>query len=324
MRLTEQQFKDLIDRYLNQTASEEERALLDRFFHSYQKEVADAHQLEDNRQLQKEILQSINARIAAGEGYTRPVAARYWLAIAASITFFVVAYFILDRNVWSRQQPEGIVALVEERTSAGEKLSTKLPDGSKVQLNGDSRITYPRTFVDEERTVILEGEAWFEVVKNSKPFVVHTNEVETHVLGTSFNVKNTPGRGVAITLVEGKVNIISADGKSAELKPSQQAVIPFTTSVIEVHDVNTERFVSWKDNILYFERTTLKEAAETLGCWYAVKIAIQNPDLESCVITGKYQNESLENVLSSFQFLLNLTITRPDDKNVILDGTGCK
>jgi ferric-dicitrate binding protein FerR (iron transport regulator) len=323
MRLSEQEFKDLIDRYLNNTATEEERALLDRFFHSYQTQVPDAHELETNHQLQKEILQKINLRITTADGYTKPVIARYWLAIAASLTFFVVAYFILDGNVWSLQQRESTATMVEERTSAGEKLSTKLPDGSKVQLNGDSRITYPRNF-GEERSVVLEGEAWFEVVKNSKPFVVRTNEIQTHVLGTAFNVKNTPGRSVSITLVEGKVNVISSDGKSAELKPSQQAVIAFTTSAIEVHDVNTERFVSWKDNIIYFEQTTLKEAAETLECWYAVKITIQNPALENCVITGKYQNESLENVLSSLQFLLNLTIARPDAKNVTLDGKGCK
>lgn len=49
-----------------------------------------------------------------------------------------------------------------------------LADGTKVWLNADSKLRFPVSFTAERREVYLEGEAYFEVAKDSEhPFIVH-------------------------------------------------------------------------------------------------------------------------------------------------------
>jgi ferric-dicitrate binding protein FerR (iron transport regulator) len=137
-------------------------------------------------------------------------------------------------------------------------------------------------------------------------------------------VKSRAGKNVEVTLVEGKVNVVSSSGESSLLRPNQQAVIAVNSAEVSTKDVNVLRFTSWKDNILFFEHTTLAQAIAEIESWYAVSIEIRNPALLKCVITAKYQDEPLGNVLSSFQFLLNLNIRKVDATHYTLDGQGCK
>lgn len=324
MGISEQKFRELLDRYLNNTASQAERDLLDSFFDSYRTGMSDTHSpLEHNLRLQNEILQKIRHRIASSGTSRKNSRMRFWLPVAAVLSIFVLAYFFTN-NSSPRGIPISESLLKEEQTLRGEKLLTKLPDGTEVTLNGETRISFPEAFGQEVREVTVTGEAYFQVVKSDKPFIVHLNGVKTEVLGTAFNVKYIPGTNVEVTLVEGSVNIVSQHGKSKLLTPHQQAIVSLHNADIETKNVNVLRYVSWKDNILYFEQTTLKEAVAILETWYDVDIEIRDPVLEACVITAKYQDEPLENVLSSFQFLLNLTITGLDERNITISGKGCK
>lgn len=324
MSISAQQFRELLDRYLNNTASHAERDVLDMFFDSYGTDLSDPGFPENNPRLQNEILQTIHSRIGSSAKPDKNSLVRLWLPVAAAISIFVLAYFFINKTVQSGGNQYAASTLVEEKTSKGQKLLTILSDGTKVYLNGESKILFPQAFSHTTREVTVTGEAFFEVVKDVKPFIVHATQIKTEVLGTSFNIKNPEGGAVEVTLVEGSVNIVTPSGKSSILKPNQQAVVPFNTAEIITKEVNILRYTSWKDNILYFEQTTLKEAISTLESWYAVRIDIQNPALEKCVITAKYQDEPLGNVLSSFQFLLSLNITRMDEGHFTITGKGCK
>jgi transmembrane sensor len=324
MNISEQQFRELLDRYLNNTANGQEREMLDRFFDSYKARANDPVLLQNDPDLQREILRNIHSRIAAKQN---PPAKKpfltLWLPLAAVISVFVLAYFFVDEI--SLQGTAGPVApVVEENTARGQKLLIQLSDGTRVHLNGDTKISYPREFGESSREVNVAGEAYFEVVSDSKPFLVHANHMKTEVLGTSFNVKSRQGENAEVTLVEGKVKIFSPSGKSALLMPDQQAVVGLNSGDITTREVNVLRYTSWKDGVLFFEQTTLKEAITVLENWYDVKIDIVNSALEQCVITAKYQNEPLGNVLSSFQFLLNLEITPLHEGRFSISGKGCK
>ena len=95
-------------------------------------------------------------------------------------------------------------------TEKGDKKEVYLPDGSKIILNVDSELSYPRAFNDSIREVTLVGEACFDIKRNvTKPFIVNTNSIKIRVLGTSFNVKSyTKDEKVETTLVSGKVELI--------------------------------------------------------------------------------------------------------------------
>jgi transmembrane sensor len=296
--------------------------MLDRFFASYQSGLSDGA-LPNDPLLQQEIFQEIQTRIGSNVRRKKRKVATLWLPLAAVISLFVLAYFFTDRlNL--PDKATAALSIVEQRTSPGQKVTKRLPDGTIVYLNADSKISYSKNFGEDIREVTLTGEAYFEVVKNGKPFVVHADKTRTEVLGTSFNVKNRTGDRVEVTLVEGKVNVIAASGSSSILNPNQRAVVELSSGKIVARPVDILPYISWKDNILFFDQTSLREAVAALETWYGVTINIVNPALEQCVITAKYQNEPLANVLSSFQFLLNLNISRLDERHYTINGQACK
>ncbi len=79
----------------------------------------------------------------------------------------------------------------ETSTEANVQSELKLPDGSHVWVHSSSRLRYPSAFAADQREVFLEGEAYFEITKDpARPFIVHTHETTTKVVGTSFDLRN--------------------------------------------------------------------------------------------------------------------------------------
>jgi ferric-dicitrate binding protein FerR (iron transport regulator) len=324
MAITEQKFRQLLDRYLTGRASPDEVELLDRFFEAHQSD--ENHRHLSDLDAKQEMLQNIRARINEDVSDPRIFNYRKVLAIAAALLFLMGASYLLfyqDITFLPKNKVAEVPTLVHESTARGEKLTIELNDGTKVYLNSGSTLTYPKSFRGKTREVSLAGEAYFEVAHNAeKPFIVKTQNADTRVIGTSFNIKSFNGANSEITLVEGKVNVTS-EGGNTTLLPNQQAVISSHTADITTNDVDVARFISWKENLLFFEETSLKDAAQILESWYNVEVELDGAALEQCKITAKYKDESLENVLKSFQFLLkiNYTINNGDVK---ISGKGCK
>ena len=224
MGISEKEFRGLLDRYLSNTATPEERAIVDRFFKSYQSGLSkDVN--ERDPQLEQELLRETHARIRSKGQRRKNRVVRLWLSLAAALSFFVLAYFIT--NIRLADTRETACAVIEVKTTVGQRSVTRLPDGSIVHLNDDSNISYCGDFKEDVRRVKVRGEAYFQVVKGEKPFVVETERMQTEVLGTSFNVKNRDGETAEVTLVEGSVNVISPGG-SFVLRPNQHASIELT------------------------------------------------------------------------------------------------
>ncbi|ETN94974.1 FecR family protein [Zhouia amylolytica] len=164
----------------------------------------------------------------------------------------------------------------------------KLPDGTMVWLNSNSSITYPEAFVEDKREVELQGEAYFEVVKDAKEFIVKTNHQDVTVLGTSFNVSAyRDDVFFATTLVEGSVRLQSEKTKPVLLKPSERAVYHFDEEKeIEVQRVDVRYYTSWKNGKFYFEHQSLGEILKKVGRWYGFDVKFDDPELEKISFTG--------------------------------------
>lgn len=173
---------------------------------------------------------------------------------------------------------------------AGECYIT-LDDGSRVWINSGSRLKYPVKFLGEKRKVFLEGEAYFEVVKDGKPFIVNTALGEINVLGTNFDVKAYREDGkVYTTLVSGKVRF--AGREIIELAPGEQ-VIAFASGKVEKRVVDVEEYVGWKEGVYVFKNQNLETIMEDLCRWYDVSVFFQNPALKQLEFTGnlkRYDN----------------------------------
>ena len=129
-----------------------------------------------------------------------------------------------------------------------------LSDGTIVYMNSESRLKYPVKFVGDERIVELEGEVYFEVVRDEEhPFVVYANQLNVRVLGTGFNVMvYKQDSRTEVTLVNGKVDVRNGD-ISEILEPSQKFVMDYGSREYQVRSVNVSTYVDWKSGILNFD-----------------------------------------------------------------------
>lgn len=323
MEMTKDDFEALLDKYLHGQTSPQETKLLDQFFDSYRK--PDGAIEEVSEEIKGEILKSIYVSIDRKQKMTAKPVFGIWLRAAAVISFFLVAsYFLYSGFI----QPEGKVTqqlsakLKEVHVLRGQKLDIKLSDGSRIRLNANSKLSYPEKFAGEIRKVYLEGEAYFEVAHvASRPFIVQTSHASTQVLGTSFNVLSGH-EATEVTLVEGKVNVSTPDGQTAMLTPNLQAKIVRGYERIDTKEVDVDKVIGWKDNTLRFDNISIKDAFNIIENWYDVTIEVKDKSLLNCMITSKYQNESLENVLNSFRFILGIEFTI-NGQNVLVSGKGC-
>ena len=154
-------------------------------------------------------------------------------------------------------------------TARGHQYQLTLADGTKVWLNASSSIRFPVNFAGQkQRKVILEGEAYFEVVKNPEvPFVVVTDKQEIKVLGTHFNVKSDQNASSSVTtLLEGSVMV----NNSVKLVPGEQLVA--SRSGLSKRRVNVEDVIAWKNGFFNFEGKQIPEIMDELARWYDFEV----------------------------------------------------
>ena len=185
-----------------------------------------------------------------------------------------------------------------------------LSDGTKVWLNADTKISFPQKFLatEDTRTVVLDGEAFFEVAHNKdQPFIVKSNDLEIEVLGTRFNVSSYASSDqISTTLVEGSVKINNSnDSIGLILKPSYQAAFNKDTEKLEAFNVNTTDFTAWMDNKVLFRNEAFKDLILKFERAYNVIIINQIPELENERFTGEFDKESIEDIIKTFSSRLD-------------------
>ncbi len=198
-----------------------------------------------------------------------------------------------------------IISSIEKSTESGQKLSFHLEDGTSVTLNAGSKLSYPANFDEDNRTVELQGEAFFEVRKDaSRPFRVITKNVITTALGTSFNI-NTK-KNIEIALVTGMVSVESLSEEdsmqSVILNPGELATISSNSNVIQKSVFDFRKYISWKDGLIFFKEADYLEIKDYLENWYGVNIYSNKIPETQWKFSGKFEDESLENILSALQF----------------------
>ena len=164
-------------------------------------------------------------------------------------------------------------------TSKGEKSYLQLPDGTRVWLNSCTTLEYAENYGHSNRSIYLDGEAYFEVSKNpKKPFRVKANGVTIRVLGTHFNVNAYAADSlVETTLLEGSVSVSNnANGKQMILKPNETAIYRKSTGILSMHiNANAQNEISWREGVLSFNDISMGEIARQLSHHFNVTIQIK-------------------------------------------------
>ena len=201
----------------------------------------------------------------------------------------------------------------------------RLADGSIVLLNKDSHLDYPVKFTGKTREVYLTGEAYFDIKHDPlHPFLVHTRQITTRVLGTAFNIK-AYGSLVQVTVTRGKVKVSTSKRTLGVILPNQQISYNNATRQSSQSVLNAKTAVLWKETDLVMDQMTLKDAATLLTERYGVNITLDNSKIENCRFSATFLNTtSFEQVIKVLSHLNNLSYKRNGTGQLILSGPGCE
>lgn len=246
----------------------------------------------------------------------------WWMKVAAVLLLFSMA------TLWIyKQQPEAPikVRLQSYSTKNGELKKILLPDSSQIWLNGGTQIRVPEKFAKLREVYLDNGEVFFLVKRDvSRPFVVHSPQLNTRVLGTSFNIrsyKNEPG--IRVSVKTGKVEVTEKTGQQEMiLLPADQLSYsgpgkPFRKSSVEIQEIN-----GWTTHRLYYKGTSLRYILADLEKQYGVVFRAAHPELLNCMYTTDFDNLPLEQVLLKLKILGNLEFEHKN-KIIYLRGKGC-
>jgi len=220
---------------------------------------------------------------------------------------------------------------IEITTPLGARSIIRMPDSSQVWLNAGTTITYCQDYGQKDRVLNLTGEAFFKVAKDSlRPFIVNTQGIVIHALGTRFNVKAySDEKTISTTLEEGKIDVRivgMADNKNVLLKPKDKLIFhkeikefekyvessedkidtqannPVNTKNINIlSDVRTELYTSWKDSRWIIDREPLSSLAPMLERRYNIKIIFNDEQLKKLKFTGTIENETVDQILNALK-----------------------
>ncbi|MRZ52745.1 MULTISPECIES: FecR family protein [Parabacteroides] len=243
-------------------------------------------------------LEKVNVRINRARRYR---IARSLLKYAAVI-LLLVSFSAVG---WNYFKPETYMTIALGDSEGVKKVT--LDDGSVVWLRGNSALKIPQSFSAVNRTVSLQGEAFFDVAKNAQyPLYVSTNYVNIKVLGTAFNVKtDEKHQNVETVLARGKVALLDKQWNPIlDMSPGEKVTYDNNKNeyATEVVDVNV--CTAWRLNQFVFENVTLREIVNQLSVKFNVNINLESTKLAQrkfrCVIN---EDESLPDILKLLKYL---------------------
>lgn len=193
----------------------------------------------------------------------------------------------------------------------GGQYQLTLADGTKVWLNASSSLHYPVAFNKKNRTVNLEGEAYFEVAKDrSRPFQVFYKNMKVEVLGTHFNIMAYEDeQATKTTLLEGSVKISAITERSGQagraqsaiLKPGEQAVATANAPLTIHHSSDVEEAVAWKNGFFHFDKADMPTVLRQVARWFNLEIVYKGP-VSQDLFSGKIErNLPLQSILNLFK-----------------------
>lgn len=200
-----------------------------------------------------------------------------------------------------------------------------LPDGTKVDVQAGSTISYPEEFTGKIREITLSGTAFFDVIKNvEQPFIIHSGEVDVKVLGTSFYVQTTHEGNIDVNVKTGTVRVAQVADTSNQVTLQANENIRFEKKTGQLNPIDhVENHLFWKTKTLVFRRTPLTQVVDIVNSSYNKEISLGNIELSNCNLTATFKNNSFEEVIEVIKTTFSITIDRKDSK-WILNGTGCE
>lgn len=350
-------YKELLNKYLNGTCTEQERTLLDQWYQSLDSGV---HPSESEKEKSALIHTKWKELISQDERMADFTAIRpkksmiqrlqqlplLWSA-AAAVLLLVGLYWLFSTgsfhsstvpNALSRTITLDSTDMLVVANQADTATRVVLSDGSTVTLSPHSQIHYPKLFGQNERKVYLTGEAFFEVTKNpAKPFLVYANDIVAKVLGTSFLVSTRQGKSdVSVSVKTGRVSVftpqltagspenIDPETTGVLLTPNQQVVyLSQERKLVKTLVENPDVLISEEQLKLFtFENAPASTIFEAIETAYGVDIIYDEELMKRCLITTSLDGERLHTILETLSRLMDAPY-KIIDAQIVFFGNGC-
>ncbi|MFW0718759.1 FecR family protein [Pedobacter sp. N23S346] len=274
--------KKILKASLQGKLNEAEQKAVDSWYDQLDKNTSSIPLLDDPDQrafLEKSIKNHLNEEVIDKLGKRKTNLQDNYIKYAA-IFFFCLSIGMLGYPYLNKDKKKSTSAIIFTSAPLAAKLVT-LKDGSKILLNVSSQLTIEKDFGAKDRRVSLIGEAFFEIAKDKKrPFIIRSGQVNTSVLGTSFNINAYPDRDkIKIGVVSGKVSVSSViNGSTLAREMTRGTTLSYYTKTKETV-LKTEAMPlisAWKDNRLYIDNATIIEISNQLERYYHIKVVMHN------------------------------------------------
>ena len=284
-----------------------------------------------------------------------------WLKYAAAVLIGIFATIGLfyfpsspSRQISQQKKATPSVEWLELKNTTVVTQVIQLVDGSTVTLEPFSVLKYPTQFVKSQREVVLKGEAFFEIARDTtKPFVVYANETITKVLGTSFTIKAFEGeKAVEVSVKTGKVAVyakvnslpkkVIGEAEKFVIRTDEQILIPIPNKKLEVTPNQRVVFDKVKADMqktvsklpllikplkqfpkFLFKEESLPEVLDALAKAYGLEIKYDATKLKGCFITTTLEDVSLFDKLDIICDAMNLSY-QEEDASITIVGKGCE
>ncbi len=234
-----------------------------------------------------------------------------WLRIAASIAVLVgVSLF-----VWKLATTPDQVNIA----SQDEKINVTFPDGSNGVLNTNSTFSFLEKF-GSDRLVSFEGEAYFDIKKSEKPFIIQMGEVQVRVLGTAFNLV-TSDSDVELIVERGLV-AFEKDGEQTKVAAGLKAVYSKADNSVAITENSTANVATWIDGLLEFNDASFEDVVQDLESHFDVSFDVKNQNINACKVTVTFNKSSLQEVMETLESMLEVQLEKQEGK-VVVSGQGC-
>ena len=325
MHLDDEPLYLLLDRYLAGEASPAEARAVQEWLAADPEHAA---LLEDLRLIKRVTSErvpesSVDAAWAKALQELKPRASRRIpLAVLAAAA---VAIALIGGRAVLRPAPQ----LREVATAAAQRAVVRLRDGTQVTLAPKSRLRYPPDYGKAHRDVYLDGEAYFQVVRDERlPFRVHTASSLTEDLGTAFVITAYADQiTTEVVVAEGRVALrralpdtLAAAPPALVLGARDLARLGASGVATLQRGVDVDRQLAWTTGVLAFDGTPLRDAVRTLGRWYDVEIRLGDSDsaLAARRLTATFTNEPIDLVLKRIALTLGVRVERTDGSVLLL------
>jgi hypothetical protein len=272
----------------------------------------------------------------------------WWSAAAVflGLVAFLSYFYVLNENLAPETYHDSKLVselfednYTEKENQTKDPLTMEMEDGSIIVLKPGGTLKYPRHFSADKREVYLEGEAFFQITKNAKrPFFVYNKKLVTHVIGTSFTIKNDDeNKQVEVAVRSGKVVVYENVKENSENKNNRVILLPnqrviynenngqFVASLVDtplpVDNINSRREV--EDVYLYESTVPLSEVLKSLEDVYGIEMIVENESLYKCLFTGDISKQNLYTKLDIICKTINASYELVGTK-IMIRGKGCE